>query len=480
MNNSGGAGRGLDWLAAQVERERELFAHVYKPWVPPRTGPGGAHVYDVVIVGAGMYGMAAAFGLQQAQVDNILLIDRAEAGAEGPWLTFARMRTLRTPKQLTGIEFGIPSVSVRSWWEAQYGERAWQDLDRIPRTDWMRYLNWYRAVLGLPVQNGVSLEAIEDAGDMARLRVTRNGEPDTVLARHVVLATGLLGSGGPNLPENLVTGLDQSQWSHSCDDIDFAAFAGKEVGVLGAGASAFDNALSAVEAGASAAHLYSRRDDLPWLNAKRRLENAGFMRHFAGFPDDTRWRFMRRVIEAPIAPPTHTVKRATETPGFNLHMGEPWLECRADGDAVLVTTPKETRRFAHLIFGTGFAMDIARRPELAPYRDQILLWSDRFTPETGEESVVLARQPYLGPGLEFLEKTPGAAPVLGRVSLLSQAATLSIGPMFGGLNGIRFVLERVVSELCRKLIVEDLPDHYAAFEADLRSEKPAGTVGSDV
>lgn len=480
MNDSGEQPPGLDWLAEQVRRERELFAHVYKPWVPPRSGPDGQHVYDVVIVGAGMYGMAAALGLQQAQVDNILLIDRAPAGMEGPWMTFARMRTLRTPKELTGIEFGLPSVSVRSWWEAQYGKRAWQELDRIPREDWMRYLMWYRDVLGLPVENDVALDKIEDAGGLVRLRVTRQGKTDTLLTRHLVLATGLLGSGGPNLPDNLVAGLPRTLWSHSCDDIDFAAFAGQTVGVLGAGASAFDNALAALEAGASAAHLYSRRAELPWLNSKRSLENSGFMRHFAAFPDNDRWRFMRRVIEAPIAPPTHTVKRALATPGFHLHMDEPWQSTRADGDGVSLTTPKETRHFAHVIFGTGFAMDIAQRPELADWMDKIALWSDRFSPEPEEDSIVLARQPYLGPALDFQEKTPGTAPVLGRISLLSQAATLSIGPMFGGLNGIRFVLERVVSELCRKLIVEDLPQHYDAFEADLRSERPAGTLGSEV
>jgi hypothetical protein len=36
-----------------------------------------------------------------AQVTNILVLDRAPKGFEGPWLTYARMRTLRSPKDLS-------------------------------------------------------------------------------------------------------------------------------------------------------------------------------------------------------------------------------------------------------------------------------------------------------------------------------------------------------------------------------------------
>jgi hypothetical protein len=39
--------------------------------------------------------IGSAFGLMRAQVTNILVLDRAPKGFEGPWLTYARMRTLR-------------------------------------------------------------------------------------------------------------------------------------------------------------------------------------------------------------------------------------------------------------------------------------------------------------------------------------------------------------------------------------------------
>lgn len=40
--------------------------------------------------------------LQTTQVTNVLVLDENPAGLEGPWVTYARMVTLRTNKSLTG------------------------------------------------------------------------------------------------------------------------------------------------------------------------------------------------------------------------------------------------------------------------------------------------------------------------------------------------------------------------------------------
>ncbi|MGK9797804.1 FAD/NAD(P)-binding protein, partial [Salmonella enterica subsp. enterica] len=75
------------------------------------------------------------------------IFDRAPAGFEGPWATTARMETLRSPKQLTGPALGLPALTFRAWYEAQFGTAAWDALDKIPRLQWMDYLRWYRRVL---------------------------------------------------------------------------------------------------------------------------------------------------------------------------------------------------------------------------------------------------------------------------------------------------------------------------------------------
>lgn len=469
---------GLDWLEGQVRHELEIFRHNYQPWVPPAPDVDGQPVLDVLIVGGGLYGLGLAWGLIRSKVTNILVVDRAPRGREGPWMTSARMRTLRTAKQLTAIEFGIPSLSVQAYWEAKFGREAWEELDRVPRVEWFRYLEWFRDTLDLPVRNDAEVVAVDGDAALVRVTIRRNGTEETLLTRRLVLATGLLGSGGPHVPATLVETLPADRWAHSSDEIDFARWQGADVGVLGAGASAFDGAITALDSGAASAALFCRRPEVPWLSAKRGLENAGFMRHFASLPDLYRWRFIKPIVETPIPPPRHTVERALKIPGFAMHLGSPWTACRFEDDEVVVATPGGDHRFDFLVFGTGFDMDIGQRPEMRALAPHMLRWRDRFTPPEGEESESLLDQPYLGDACEFRERAPGECPVLGRIAMLGAAATLSIGPMYGGLNGLKFVLERMVEQTCRLLILETIDGFYGRFQDGLRAQKPPGAMGS--
>jgi len=469
---------GLAWLEDRVQHEIALLRHNYQPWVPPAPDAGDEPVLDVLIVGGGLYGLGLAWGLMRAQVTNLMVVDKAPAGREGPWMTFARMRTLRTAKELSGIEFGVPSLSVRAYWEARFGVESWQALPRIPRPEYMEYLEWFRQTLDLPVQNETDVLSIDGDEHVVRVTVRQGDETKVLRTRRVVLATGLLGSGGPRIPENLTDNLPADRWAHAADEIGFEPLNGLEVGVLGAGASAFDSAIVAAERGAKRFWLFCRRPELPWLSAKKGLENAGFMRHFADFPDLYRWRFVRAIIETPIPPPRHTVERALSLENFALRLGSPWTAARMEGDKVVVTTPQGEERFDFLIFGTGFEMDIGRRPEMSALAPHMLRWRDRFTPPNGEDNAVLIDQPYLGSACEFQERKPGSCPVLNRISMLGAAATLSIGPMFGGLNGVKFLLERVVDQTCRALMMETLERFYENFEQRFHESKPPGALGS--
>ena len=109
-------------LEKRIRYELSFLEFPSRPWMRSRTSSRG-HVYDVVIVGAGQSGLAAAYGLIREQVKNILVVDRRPAGTEGPWKTYARMITLRTPKTVSGLDFGNPSLTPRAWFEAQWGAR---------------------------------------------------------------------------------------------------------------------------------------------------------------------------------------------------------------------------------------------------------------------------------------------------------------------------------------------------------------------
>lgn len=102
--------RSLAELEADIARDLELTAHPRAPWLLPKTC-GGAPVLDCLIVGGGQCGVAVAFALKRDRVDNILVLDRAPEGREGPWVTYARMHTLRSWKDQTGPDLKIPSLT---------------------------------------------------------------------------------------------------------------------------------------------------------------------------------------------------------------------------------------------------------------------------------------------------------------------------------------------------------------------------------
>ena len=89
--------RGLAALESRLREDLEFLCYPGKTWVPPTPG-----VTDVVIVGGGMCGMVAWLALTMGGVSNMRMFDRSPEGKEGPWVTYARMETLRSPKQLTG------------------------------------------------------------------------------------------------------------------------------------------------------------------------------------------------------------------------------------------------------------------------------------------------------------------------------------------------------------------------------------------
>jgi hypothetical protein len=103
----------LSALEAEVRDDLAKTSHPSAPWLEPKVGPDGRPALDVLIVGGGQSGLATAFGLMRSQVTNILIIDKAEEGREGPWLSYARMPTLRSPKDFTGPDLDIPSLTYQ-------------------------------------------------------------------------------------------------------------------------------------------------------------------------------------------------------------------------------------------------------------------------------------------------------------------------------------------------------------------------------
>ena len=456
---------GLRDLEAQVRRDLQAINHPKLKWLPPQRRDDGSPVHDVLIVGAGQSGIAVAYALMRDQVDNIAVIDRAPYGREGPWVTFARMRTLRSPKDYPGPDLGVPSLTYQSWHEARFGEQAWQDLDLIPTELWNEYLLWFRKVIGIPVRNETALVAIhpEETGLCAEVE-TADGARESIHTRKIVLATGQDGTGRWWLPE-CVERLPHHLRAHAADDIDFDALKGKTVGVLGAGASAFDNAATALDAGAAPVHLFCRRAALQTVQPLRYVTFHGFLRHLGDMNDAWRWRFMQHVLGLREGFPQDAYDRCTAYPHFRIRTGEPWLDATVEEDRAVVQTPKGSFAADYLICVTGVDMDCRLRPELAPFAEHIATWADRYTPPEAEQEERLGRYPYLGPDYAFLEKKKGTAPFLKDIHCFGIGAWMSFGMSGASINAMYVAVPKLVAGVTRGLFAAELEHHWRGLQA---------------
>ncbi len=455
---------GLPALEARLAQDLAYLELPAKPWVPRRE-LDGRPLRDVVVVGAGMAGLAATAALLQAGIDNLVAYDAAPAGLEGPWVTFARMQTLRSPKQLSGPALGLPALTFRAWFEAQFGREAWERLGKIPRLQWMQYLVWYRRVLGLPVVNATRVTAVHPFGaDALELHLTGPDGPERMLTRHLVLASGRDGLGGPYVPP-VADGLDRRFWAHSADDIDFAALRGKRVGVVGASASAMDNAATALEAGAARVDLFVRRADIPRINKFTGIASPGTVHGFEALPDDWKWRLLHYAMAEQTPPPRDSTLRVSAFPQAHFHLGSPILALEPRGAALDVRTPKRRYSVDFLIFATGFHFDLSRRPELAEFAPYIRLWKHRMAAPPGLDNVELADSPDLAPDYAFTEREPGTCPALTRIHCFNHHASLSHGRLSGDIPAISDGAKRLALGLVRRLFVADVELQFALLQA---------------
>lgn len=446
----------LETLNEQVRTDLSYLAVGGADWVRPLEHPEG-HVYDVVIVGGGQSGLGAAFGLLRERVSNILVIDENSEGREGPWETYARMVTLRTPKHLTSIDLGIPSLTFRSWWEAQHGPQGWASLDKIPRGDWMNYLRWYRRVLKLPVINEVKLKLIEPNEDgVYRLHIAGAGAPSgQLLSRKIVLATGIQGGGEWHVPSMVAENLPERLYAHTSEPIDFAALRGKRIAILGGGASAFDNANFALSEGAAEAHVFVRRGQLPSVNPIRQMEGSGMIERFHTLADRDKYAVISHFFKFNQPPTNDTFARAAAWPGFRLHLGSPWLYVADAGDSAIVTTPKGQYSFDFLIVSTGLLSDPGLRPELRLVESHIARWSDRYQAPEDTANPLLDAHPYLSPGFALQSRDEEGSKLLHGLFVFNYSALASCGLSASAISGMKNAIPKLAAGVADQLFSDD-------------------------
>jgi cation diffusion facilitator CzcD-associated flavoprotein CzcO len=454
---------GLEALERRLARDLDLLCLPPANWPAEMAGPDGAPMLDVAVIGAGMYGIAAAAALVLKGVRNVALIDRAADGQEGPWITYARMETLRSPKHLPGVALGLPALTFRAWYEASFGAAAWMALYKILNHDWQDYLTWVRRTLRLSLHSRTEVLAIVPQAGRLALSLRDGSE---LLARRVVLASGRTGTGGAFIPPGIDCRLWPDRAAHSEAAIDFEGLRGKAVAVIGAGPSAWDNAATALEHGAARVDMYARRLELPQVNKGRGSANPGFFEGWASLPPDVKWQMLAYLGDVQSPPPHESVLRTLRLPGFQMHLGTAVAAAVPDETGVRLTLGSGgTATADFLILGTGFSVDAGNIPELAALAPDIAIWADRYTPPAGLERPEIGRFPWLGDGFELTPRSPGAPEALSRVHLFSHAAFASLGAIASDIPGVSVGAERLAHAIAAQLFVEDFDSMRARLEA---------------
>lgn len=459
----------LQQLELRIQQDLTWLNQPTSTWIPARKVDGNP-VIDVVIIGGGMAGITVSGYLKRYGITNHVILDQSPAGHEGPWTTYARMETLRSPKSLSGPCMGIPSLTFRTWYEASFGVQAWEELDKIPTLMWQDYLIWLRRVLNSPVRNGVHLRDIAFHKDgLLTLTVQTGSVSETILCRRLVLATGRDGLGGGYTP-SVIKEIPRKFWMHSSEKLDFSTLRNRHVTVIGAGASAMDNAATALEAGAARVDVLIRRKALPRVNKFTGIGSMGVVHGFHALPDHWKWRFLDCVLSHQTPPPRSSVLRVSAHKNAFFHLDCELLSCSAHSDHVSITTSQGVLDTDFIISATGFNVDLSLRPELSSLAPHIRFWKDRFKPTaedmpSGFENQELLNSPDLGEGFEFQEKKPGSCPLLHFVHCFCFPATLSHGKVSGDIPAISEGAERLTRHITQSFFVEDCAIHYQDLES---------------
>ncbi len=416
--------------------------------------PGDYSLLDVAVIGGGMAGMAVGFGLMKEGVCRVEIFDDNPRGEEGPWETSARMDYLRSSKTMPGPAMGIASLTFQSWYQAVYGETAWEQLDLVPTADWAAYLRWYREATHLPIRNEMVLQEIRPVGSNLELMFDHLGSPVIVYAHKVVLATGRKGFGGVLLPP-YADQIPKNFCAHTADRIDTALFPNKTIVVVGAGASAFDAAGTALEYGAKEVHMLIRRDQIPIVNRFARFSFAGILHGFYSLSDQARFDFFREAFCCGIPPSVASVERVSAHDNIYLHFSTQIETIDLMPDNVILNAQKENISADFIIFATGYTIEPSMRPEFYHFIDAILLWEDRIPRWLLAKQPKLGRFPYLGGHFQFLEKKEGIAPELKNIYCFNYGAFLSHGLVSGDIPGLSVGATRLVEGIVSDLFTED-------------------------
>lgn len=386
-----------------------------KDWVPENYPP-------IIIIGAGMAGISVALELKRLGVSKIVLLDENEKGHEGPWITTARMRHLRSGKNLLGPATNYPELSFSNYYQRKYGNQSWETLYKIPNELWNDYLLWLREELDLKVENKTRVLRI-DSQEIIWVH-TNQGTFET---EKVVLATGRHGFGGLKLPD-WTKSLPREKYAHTSEPINFEKLKGKKIAIVGTGASGWDAAGVALERGAGSVDMLCRHERLHNVNKAINITFSGYEIGYYFLSDNEKLEFANIAYQNRAVPPFESVLRVK---GFNnFH--------------ILYNCDLIPSEYDFVILATGFEVNAEQVPYLQNLK--IDLWENHLSESLKKTYPFASRYPYLGENFELLPNK--------NIYCFNYAATLSHGLISSDIPGIGVGAERLAKGIVKDIFLK--------------------------
>lgn len=445
-------------LENQVRSDIEMLRYPAEPL--PYTKREG--MLEVAVIGAGQTGKAVAFGLDRFGCHNVKVFDRQPRGLQGPWRTYARNHLLRTRKSETGgLHWGVPNLHFQRWCDTKFGESYFKSIKKIPRLIWAEYLDWYSDVLDLPIEYDVNVEDIVWLPERCCFELTTSRGP--VLAQFVVICSGIESAGLQRFPDLVQENLPSSIYSHTMGDLPVENLVDRDVIVIGGGASAFDTANAALEAGARSVDLMVRREGLPPVHRVCLASRwHGYHRHYIELSDEMKWAYSLADLDLGVPPPRDTYYEAIRDDRFNIYGSAGIDALRYENGKIVGVYGGSEFRHDFMICGTGSRNSIADQRELQTLLPSIRLWKDGYIPNGLATHPELENSPYLGPALQFTPLDERDDYVKRVFYLCSGVAHLS--GFRCNLSGLPYAAQRVCHEISKILFLENEQEIKSAFD----------------
>jgi hypothetical protein len=323
---------------------------------------------NVAIIGAGPYGLAAAAHLRRAGVE-VRVIGEPMSFWQNNMPAGLLLRSNWTATCIAEYEGELSLDSFRAATGASFGSPV--PLDRF-----VDYGLWVQQQVAPDLDRRL-VQALETGPGGFRLTLA---DGTAMSSRRVLVAAGIaLFANRPSI----AAGLPSELASHTGEHRDFERFRGARVLVMGGGQSALECAALLHESGALA-EVAVRQDRIIWLHGGKYQRMLGSHAGLVYAPTDVGPMGLSRLVAVP-----DLFRRLPRQAQGRLAYrsirpaGAAWLPPRLTevpirlGRTVVTATPRDgelhvtfadgdTQAVDHLLFGTGYRVDITRYPFLMP------------------------------------------------------------------------------------------------------------------